>query len=408
MVVACSTAAQGVFGILQEAAKAELGMSDVQISLLQGLATSIPVAVLSLPLGRLTDRGNRMRLLIWMALTWTAGTLLTAFAQGFAMMFLARTLAGVGMMCALPVAISLAADLSAKDQRGRALLPLSVGKIVGAAAAFAVGGALLGQLATHTPSWLGSLSPWRGVNVLFAIGSSLLFIPLLLMREPVRHERDGLQSPDLRAALRAIWRRRALLLPLFIGQVTVIMADASAGIWASPVLIRDYGLKAEHFGGWLGAIVLLSGLLGSIFGGLCADFGQKGRIPGGLLLGAVLASLLSIPAAFFPVMPGVVGFAVLLSALLLAGAMTGLITAAAIAVYMPNELRGICLGAFIVVGAVFGFGVAPTAVTLVSRALGGEGYLRMGLTAITLSTSVIATFGFLSAMRTLRRDATAG
>ena len=40
---------------------AELHLSDVQVSLAQGLAASLPAAVLSLPLGRLVDRANRTR-----------------------------------------------------------------------------------------------------------------------------------------------------------------------------------------------------------------------------------------------------------------------------------------------------------------------------------------------------------
>src|SRR5690348_8358185 len=68
-----------LFSPVQEVAKLELGFSDVQLSLLQGLAMSIPIAVLALPLGRMTDRVNRVRLLAAMAAAWTAGTVLTAF-----------------------------------------------------------------------------------------------------------------------------------------------------------------------------------------------------------------------------------------------------------------------------------------------------------------------------------------
>jgi hypothetical protein len=87
----------------------------------------------------------------------------------------------------------------------------------------------------------------------------------------------------------------------------------------------------------------------------------------------------------------------MLTLFVLGGAIAGLITATAIAVLVPNELRGVCLGAFIVVGAVFGFGVAPTAVTLVSGVLGGEAHVREGLTAVTLVSSSIAAIGFIAA-----------
>jgi MFS family permease len=144
LTICCAAAMRMVFSPLQEAAKADLQLSDFQLSLVQGLAVSIPIALLSLPIGRMTDRSNRLRLLLALGLVWTIGSVATAFVTGFYGLFFARMLAGVGAMCAIPVAISIAADLSAPERRGRSLLFLSIGNIAGAAAAFALGGWLAG------------------------------------------------------------------------------------------------------------------------------------------------------------------------------------------------------------------------------------------------------------------------
>jgi hypothetical protein len=68
-------------------------------------------------------------------------------------------------------------------------------------------------------------------------------------------------------------------------------------------------------------------------------------------------------------------------------------------VLIPNEIRGVCLGAFMVVGSVIGLGVAPTMSTFIADMLGGEAYLRYGLTITTVATSLIAVIGFARAMR---------
>jgi len=112
-----------------------------------------------------------------------------------------------------------------------------------------------------------------------------------------------------------------------------------------------------------------------------------------------VAAVLSIPGAFFPIMPTATGFAIMLALLALCGTVTGLVTATALAVLIPNEIRGVCLGAFMVVGSVIGLGVAPTMATGLADLLGGEAYLRYGLTITTAATSLIAVFGFLMAMR---------
>ncbi len=396
MTVLNAFAMRSIFSPLQEAAKADLDLSDMQMSLVQGLAVSIPIALLSVPLGRITDRGNRIRLLLALGLTWTIGTAATAFVTEFYSLFFARMLAGIGAMCAVPVAISLAADLSTPQTRGRSLLVLSLGNFAGVAAAFTFGGVLVGAL--QSTSAIAGLAAWRSVHVVFALASFMLLLPLLLMREPARREVENSTQASLRAALAAIWRRRALLAPLFLGQVSVVMADNAAGTWAAPVLSRNYGLRPEQFAGWMGLVILVSGLIGALAGGFAADAGHKSRIKGGILLGAVVAAVLSIPGALFPIMPDVTSFALMLGLLLTCGAVTGLVTATAVAVLVPNDVRGVCLATFMVVGSIVGLGAAPSLVTLVSSALGGETYLGAALAATGVATSIAAAVGFALAL----------
>jgi MFS family permease len=275
-----ASAMRGVFSPLQEIIARDLRFTDFQMSLIQGVGASLPVAILSIPIGRMTDRGQRARLLIGLSALWTLGTIGTVIAADFWQMFLARTFAGVGAMCSLTVAISMAADLSAPAHRGRSLLGLSLGNMVGAAAAFALGGALLGHFA-DAPALLPGLAPWRSVHLAFGLASALITLLLFALREPVRREMAS-ASTDLRAALRELWARRTLLAPLFLGQVTVVMADAAASIWAAPVLTRSFGLEPQQFAGWMGLVLLGSGVAGAVIGAVSADLGQKSRWKGGI------------------------------------------------------------------------------------------------------------------------------
>ena len=130
--------------------------------------------------------------------------------------------------------------------------------------------------------------------------SLLLTLPLRFLREP---ERQQIGDVALKPALHALWVRRGFLFPLFVGQVGAVMADAAAGIWAAPVLMRNFHQTPAQFGPWVGGVLLLGGVVGAVIGGVAADLGQKMRFKGGILLGAVVASLIAIPAAAFPVMP---------------------------------------------------------------------------------------------------------
>ena len=395
--MAASFAMRGVLSPVQEAARSELHLSDFQISLVQGLASSIPITVFSIPLGRLADRYSRVRLLIMLAVFTTAAQVLGALAHGFGLLFISRMLAGAGGMCMLPAAISIAADVSVPEQRGRALLLLTLGQYVGLAAAFALGGALFGLLGSDGAAF--GLTPWRGVMLWFGIGSALLVAPLFGLREPARKEVGEAPSAALGPVLRELWTRKAFLLPLVIGQMSVVMADTAASIWAAPVLARNYGLRPEQAGGWMGLVILGAGIFGSVFGGAAADAGQRSRLRGGILVGAVAASAIALPAALFAVAPTPLMFALLLALLLVCGVVTGLVTSTALAVLVPNELRGVCLGAFVVVGGVVGFGIAPTLVSFVSNALGGERHLGAALATTGVSVGLISFVAFVVSFR---------
>lgn len=390
----------GSFSMVQEGAKAQMALSDFQLSLVQGVAAAVPLVLFSIPIGIMVDRMHRLRLLIGLALIWTVGTFMTATAQSVAMLFLARMLAGVGTTGALTAALSLAADLCAPQQRGRALLVVTLGKSLGQAGAFALAGWLL-SLFLRGPAlnWFGDVAPWRATHYALAGISALLVLPLLLMREPARQEVEaGIHAP-WRVVMAELWARRSFLGPLFLGQVTVVMADAAAAIWASPVLSRSYGLAPPDFAGWMGSLIFLTGVAGAVLGGFAADLGQKSGRRGGLLLGAVIAAGLGIPAALFPVMPGVPSFAFALGALMLCGTVTGLITSVALTVMLPNELRGLCIGAFIAIAGLVGFGIAPSLVTAISALLGGEHHLGEGLAIVGVAVSCLSLAAFWIAMR---------
>lgn len=398
--IASGGALRILFSPLQELAKHEMGLSDLQLSLAQGLAASIPIAIFAIPIGRLVDRSNRVRLLLALAAVSGLGTLLTAVARNFEWLFVARMLAGLGAVCAIPVAISIAADLSSIERRGRAILLLSLGQAIGVALGFALGGWLVGAIAGSQGDWFG-LSAWRAVHLVFGAGALMLVLLLLLLREPERHEMGNVIHPSLSRVFGELWSRRAYLAPLFVGQVSVVMADVAAGIWAAPVLTRDHGLRPEQFAGWIGLAVLVPGVAGSIVGGIAADYGLRSGHRGGALYGAIIACLISIPAAFFPLAASLEGFALALAVFLLCGAVTGLITATVIATIIPNELRGVCLSAFVVVSSVIGMGIAPTVVSLVSDALGGESHLASALAGTGVVISTASMLAFMLAARRL-------
>ncbi len=399
-------AMMGSFGTVQESVKAELRLTDATLGIIQGVSAGLALVVFSIPVGLLVDRFNRVRLMIALALVWTLGTALTAVAQDATMLFVARVLTATGTTGALTAALSLTADLCVPEQRGRAMLVVNLGKIAGVAGAFALGGWLFGAFTGGTLPTIAGMVPWRGTHVVLAIVSIVLIAPLLLLREPARREVAATTHTPFGVLAGQLWSRRRFLIPLFVGQVAVVMADNAALVWAAPVLSRRFGLQPGDFAGWMGALVLVSGLGGTLLGGFTADLGQKSGRRGGLLIGASVAAMLGVPAALFPIAPSVTWFALAFGLLSLCGAITGLATSVALTVLIPNELRGLCIGAFIAFAGLIGFGIAPPLVTLVSTMLGGEGHLAPALAIVGVVTGLLSVGAFLFAIRTAPVSAT--
>ena len=400
LVATVAFTALGSFGTVQESAKAELDLSDDALALIQGLGAAVPMVLFSVPVGILVDRRNRVRLTVGLAVLWTLGTLLTAFAPSAEWLTAARMLVGIGSTGSLTAALSLCADFCAPAQRGKAMLIVNLGKALGVALGFALTGWLFGLLSDHaTLGWLADMAPWRSTHVLLAMISAMLIVPLLLLREPIRREVEASTNAPFRVVAAELWSRRAFLIPLFAGQIAVVMADVAAGVWVAPVLSRDFGLSPQEFAGWVGALMFGTGVAGAILGGISADLGQKSKLRGGIILGAVIAAGLGIPAALFPLMPSITGFAIALGVLSLCGAVTGLVVSVALTVLLPNELRGLCIGAFIAVAGLIGFGLAPWIVTRVSAFMGGETMLAEALAIVGVSVSTLSFLAFIMAMR---------
>lgn len=387
----------GILAPLQEAAKADLGLTDLQLGLIVGVAGAIPATLLAVPVAWMVDHGTRTRLLIVLASMWALGAIGMAFVENFYALFAARLVSGIGAGTAFPVLISILADVCVPERRGRSMLVVSIGAWAGAAAAFAIGGTVFGYLEANPLALFPDMAPWRQTHLVVGIGSALCVLPLFLMKEPHRHEVAN-RDPSMRAALGAFWHRKNFLAPLYVAGFAGGLAEGGAAIWMGSVLIRQYGQTPGQFGVWVGLVILASGLIGSVIGGFAADAGQKLKMRGGILLPALIATALSIPASLYSVMPTVSGFAWVLFALLVGGVIINLVNSAAIAVLIPNEERALCLAALKIVGTFIGGPVTAVIVGWVSSVIAGPGSLGLALAWLGVVTGIISLIAFWVAM----------
>jgi len=83
-----------IINLLVDPIRGDLSLSDSEVSFLQGLAFVLPYVLLSIPIGRIVDRANRIRVLVIGILVWTVSCVSCGLSRNFWQLSLARV--GVG------------------------------------------------------------------------------------------------------------------------------------------------------------------------------------------------------------------------------------------------------------------------------------------------------------------------
>lgn len=203
--------------ILAPALKADLGLSDAQVGLLFGTAFALFYALFGLPLGRLVDGWNRVRVLAIGLAFWSAMTAASAGAGSFAQLALARMGIGVGEASASPAAMSVLQDYFPKGRRASALATYSSGIYLGAGLSLVIGGHILAWWAEAWPGGapLG-LAGWQATYLIVgAPGLLLAALVLATVREPVRGQIDGVPQPPAPHPFRTALATLAMLVAPF-------------------------------------------------------------------------------------------------------------------------------------------------------------------------------------------------
>jgi MFS family permease len=206
-----------ILSILAEDIKKDLGLEDAQIGFLYGTAFAVFYALFGIPLGRLADSWYRGRLMAMGLALWSSMTALSAFANSFTMLAIARIGVGIGEASASPAAYSMISDNFPKERRATALSIYSSGLYIGGALSLPIGGLVLSRwnIAYPNPAEapLG-LAGWQAAFLVVGLPGLLLALWVLSLKEPQRGASDGLPQPIVRPnAWRDFGRELVAILP---------------------------------------------------------------------------------------------------------------------------------------------------------------------------------------------------
>ncbi|MBU1374843.1 MAG: MFS transporter [Alphaproteobacteria bacterium] len=377
---------RAILGLLVEPIKADLGVTDNQMSLLIGATFAVFYSLVGLPLGRLADRISRRQIIIATALVWGSCTFASGFATTFLFLCLMRIGVAVGEAALTPSVTSLISDMFPRERRARAMgIYVAMGNM-GAKLAYVIGGLVLAAIGTRLVldlPVLGAVKPWQAVFM--TVAAPALLIALLIfftLPEPARPMAAQAAPVGKKpiAALQSRWRPLVLL---FVGGALGQTIVLGMSAWAPSYLLREFGWQISEAGIYIGAAATAGGVSGVlIFSNLVEWLVRRGHLnalPMTLVCGLLSGSALMVAAglAATPML-----FLVLFALGLFALSGTGVMCMVAVQWTAPTTLRGELMSTYLLINSLLSMGLGPSAITLISGLFGGPAHLAAGFIAV--------------------------
>ncbi len=360
-----------MLNLLVEPIRADLALTDTSISFIQGLAFVIPYVVMSIPLGRLVDKFNRIAVLIGGVLVWSVTTFSCGLANSYVKLLCARMGVGAGEASVTPASWSLLADYFPPERLARPVSVFLMGPYLGAGIAMIAGAAII-EWAAKTPEivvpvW-GAIAPWQLTFMLVAAPGILVALLLGTLYNPPRKSHSAQQgSAHWREVFDYVVRHRRIYAAVLLGVPFIVIILYALQAWTPTLLLRVYDWNIASAGRIYGTTALVCGSAGVLTGPVIArTLAARGYDDYPLRLAAWASAGIMISIIGLPWQSNAVG------ALLCIGCASFFVTLPlALITYTlqtvtPNEMRGVIAGVYVVSTNIIGLGLGPTLVAAVT------------------------------------------
>lgn len=385
-----------ILSFLVKPIQQDFGLSDVQISLLQGPAFAILYAMSAFPFGMAVDRFSRRRILALGIVGWSLMTMLCGLARNFLELALARMGVGVTESSLGPTAHSIIGDSFDRTRLPFAMSLYGSATSLGSGVAFILGG----QVAQWTQAigdvtlpGYGLVKSWQLAFLIVGLPGLILAAAVVLwLREPPRRAPAGNADEAVApVTLGAFFRGREWL--CIAGLLAIGLKTASGYAilsWIPTYFGRVYGWSGSESGLTVGLLVLLLGVPGSVLAGTVTSALVRRGVGDASLV--VIAST-TVVSAIFMGAAFVVGnptwtVILLIVPYLLNPAYVGL-GPAMIQAITPGALRGRVSGINFMATTLVGMSIGPVMVALLTeRVFGSPESIGRALSITTAALSL--------------------
>jgi predicted MFS family arabinose efflux permease len=364
-----------LLGALGEPVRKEFHLSDTALGLL-GTVFTLMYAVVGLPLGRLSDRWLRTRLVAIGTVFWSVLTAATGIAQGYTQLFISRLGVGVGEAVCAPAGQSLIGDFFPPHQRARAMGVFMLGLPAGLFLAYISAGAI------------GAAWGWRSAFLIACVPGIVLGLLALRIPEPVRGALDAALPATHAASMKSSYST-VLRLPtmwwIILSGIFHNFNMYAIGAFQTPFLQRFHEMSLREASNVSAISVGAIGAIGLVAGGWLADK-VAAKHKNGRLLVAAYCMALAAPCIFLALNQPK-GATVPFIALMMLGTMTMYVyyatVYAAIQDVIAPALRGTAVAIYFCAMYILGASLGPLATGILSDHFAHQAMIAAGATTMT-------------------------
>jgi MFS family permease len=358
-----------IIALLVAPMKADLGLSDFEVSLLQGPAFAILYSTCALPLGYLLDRFGRRIVLYFSVTAWSIAAAACGFANSFPTLFAARAALGAGEAGFTTGAYSVIGDSFPPERVSLAMSVFVMGGVMGAGIVFLLGGPLVEALSANGAvqvAGFGALEPWRQAFILTGLpGVGLAFL-IFLFHETRKPPTERPKGQGYGEALAFVSRNGPFYFSVFIGISIYFAATIGLQLWTPAYLSRVHGWDAAEIGVRMGIAQILAALTLPLHG-WAVDYLYRRGLRSAHFLWCIGAALLGVAlgaGAYFSGNPWLT--IILFGCFMAVGMSVAGLGPALVQMATPANLRGRISAIFVLCTGLISMGVGPTFVGFVT------------------------------------------
>jgi MFS family permease len=388
--------------LLVQPIKAAMGLTDTQLSLLQGLAFVLLYCSMAIPIGRLVDRRSRVRILAVGMAFWSIMTAVCGLSSRYWQLFLARAGVGIGEATLSPAAYSLIADSFPARRLGLALGIFTLGAATGTALMLIGGGIVVDWIQTHgiiNLPILGPLAPWKVTFFVLGLPGLIVARLIALLSEPQR--RHAVASiPNWRDVRQFVQTNIAWMAPhhAAVGLSNIVLFGTTS--WIIAFFARAHGWGVKHAGAAAGIASLVGSIIGLLGGGQLSDFARRRGIHARLYVCATATAISAVFCVAFPLVQDPRLAAALWGVAMAAAVVPIGVSSANLQEMTAGRMRGIVSAFYIFTITIIGTALGPTLIAATSdRFFHSADGLRYALALVASAATLCATGLFILAAR---------